>query len=477
MLFNSALFLLVFLPIVLLVYFSLRRTRLQNAFLVFASCVFYASWDWRFLFPLLCTTGLDYWISRRIEAGHQSGMPRERLKPYLMVSVCANLGLLGFFKYFNFLADTVCDLGQQLGMNTLPPEYDIILPVAISFYTFQALSYTIDVYRGELHATRSFWDFFLAVLYFPHLVAGPIQRASNLLPQVINPRRFDIAQATEGLHLVIWGFFKKVYIADNLAPIVDAAFGTPNPGGGVALIGIVAFAFQIYCDFSGYTDIARGLAKIMGFEFQLNFNLPYFATNPSDFWRRWHISLSSWLRDYLYRSLGGNRDGTFKTYRNLMLTMLLGGLWHGAAWNFVLWGFYHGSLLVIHRLSQPVLLRVGGALGAISPLWFGLRIAFMFLLTCYGWLLFRATSFDQIAEMTRALSTPLQGLDVSLVQRMLMLVAPLLLVQWLQWKTNRLYFLDPVRVGTGVRVASYALMLYCILFLGGVPQSFVYFQF
>mgnify|MGYP003333964580 FL=1 len=476
MLFNSAQFLLGFLPVVLLVYYLLPH-RAQNVFLVLASCFFYASWDWRFLLPLLVTTSLDYWISLRLEATAHDGTPQAKRKRYVIISVVANLGLLGFFKYFNFFTDSAAELLRVFGLDVPVRTFEIVLPVAISFYTFQALSYTIDVYRGQLHASRSFWDFFLGVLYFPHLVAGPIQRAASLLPQVVNPRRIQRSQVLEGMHLVVWGFFKKVFIADNLAPIANTVFNSANPSGAETLIGVLAFTFQIYCDFSGYTDIARGIAKMMGFEFVLNFNLPYFATNPSDFWRRWHISLSSWLRDYLYKSLGGNRDGTLKTYRNLMLTMLLGGLWHGAAWNFVLWGFYHGAILALHRMAGPALARASRVFSAAPWVWTTLCTAAMFLMTCYGWLLFRATSMHQIAHMTAALAHPFAQLDTALLQRIGLIISPLVLVQIIQWRTGELFFMRLRWIPTSLKVVAYALMLYLTLFLGGEPQAFVYFQF
>jgi alginate O-acetyltransferase complex protein AlgI len=476
LLFNSSEFLLGFLPFTLLVYFLLPH-RAQNAFLVAASCVFYASWDWRFLFPLLFTTSLDFWISRRLESLSASGAPLAIRKRYLIVSIAANLGLLGFFKYFNFFAESFAALLSAFGLDVRISTLEIVLPLAISFYTFQALSYTIDVYRGELHATKSFWDFFLAVLYFPHLVAGPIQRASFLLPQITSPRKFDSVRAFDGLHLVLWGFFKKVCIADNLAPIADRIFGLPSPTGGETLVGVLAFTFQIYCDFSGYTDIARGIAKIMGFEFTLNFNLPYFATSPADFWRRWHISLSSWLRDYLYKPLGGSRGGTRLTYRNLMITMLLGGLWHGAAWNFVLWGLYHGAILVAHRAARSRLEDVGRAFRRAPGTWLGLRIACMFLLTCYGWLLFRATSLDQVVQMTVSLANPMAGLDQALLGQVAFYAAPLLVVQVVQWRCREPIFTRVSWLPRPARVVAYSMMIYAALFLGGTPQSFVYFQF
>ncbi len=282
-----------------------------------------------------------------------SGEPQERRKPWL-TSVVTNIGLLGFFKYFDFFTANLHDLLQGLGFHVSLWSLRVILPIGISFYTFQALSYTIDVFRGQIHATDSFFDFLLCVLYFPHLVAGPIQRANSLLPQVTQPR--SVTSDHQRLHLIFWGYFKKVFIADNVAPIANQLFNIHRqPDGWHTLMGVYAFAIQIYCDFSGYTDIARGVAKLMGFEFMLNFKLPYLAKNPSEFWARWHISLSSWLRDYLYIPLGGNRGGAYKTNRNLMMTMVIGGFWHGAAWNFLLWGFYHGTLLAVHRGVQQVL--------------------------------------------------------------------------------------------------------------------------
>jgi D-alanyl-lipoteichoic acid acyltransferase DltB (MBOAT superfamily) len=476
MLFNSLQF-LIFLPIVLIVYYLLPHRR-QNAFLVVASCIFYASWDWRFLFPLLFSTSIDYFCAARMEASQQRGEDPAARRKYLLTSLITNLGLLGVFKYFNFFVDSAHDLATLLGIQMPTPALRVILPIGISFYTFQALSYTIDVYRGKLHATRSFWDFFLAVLFFPHLVAGPIQRAANLISQVVSPRRTTSTQVVDGLHLMIWGFFKKVVIADGLSPLVDQIFAMHAVQGGQTSLAVVAFAFQIYCDFSGYTDIARGVAKLLGFEFMLNFNLPYFATNPSDFWQRWHISLSTWLRDYLYISLGGNRNGTLQTYRNLMLTMVLGGLWHGAAWNFVAWGFYHGLLLVTHRRLTPALERAARfAAGRLRTPWLLLRIAVMFALTCYGWLLFRAKSFGQIAHMTASLAHPLAGLPWGMALQVAELSAPLVLVQLIQYRTGRLDFMRLPWIPQVARAAVYSLLVYFTVFHGAAPKAFVYFQF
>jgi len=476
MLFNSLEF-LIFLPIVLIGYYLLSHRR-QNAFLVVASCFFYASWDWRFLFPLLFSTTIDYFCAARMEASLQRGEQLTARRKYLVISLVTNLGLLGTFKYFNFFVDSFHDFAALFGLQLPEPAMRIILPIGISFYTFQALSYTIDVYRGKLHATRSFWDFFLAVLFFPHLVAGPIQRASNLIAQVVSPRHTTARQVMDGLHLMLWGYFKKVVVADGLAPLVDQIFAQQSVAGGQTLIAVVAFAFQIYCDFSGYTDIARGVAKLFGFEFMLNFNLPYFATNPSDFWQRWHISLSTWLRDYLYISLGGNRGTRLQTYRNLMLTMILGGLWHGAAWNFVAWGCYHGLLLVTHRLATPALEKVSRlAEGRLRTPWLVLRIGAMFSLTCYGWLLFRAKSFGQIAHMTASLTHPLAQIPWDTALQVAQLSAPIVLIQIIQYRTGRLDFMRLPWIPSLARASAYSLLVYATVFHGAAPKAFVYFQF
>jgi alginate O-acetyltransferase complex protein AlgI len=473
MLFNSFSF-FAFLIVVLAVYFQLPH-KWANRFLLAASCFFYACWDWRFLFPLLASTSIDYWCAKRMEVLILADRPQAERKPYLILSLVTNLALLGFFKYFNFFASSLSDLLRLMGIEANTQVLNIILPVGISFYTFQALSYTIDVYRGQIHATPHFSDFLLAVLYFPHLVAGPIQRASSLLPQVIHPRTVTAAHVSQGIHLIAWGFFKKVFIADNLAPYVNQVFTSPNPDGWQTLTASYAFAFQIYGDFSGYTDIARGVAKLMGFEFVLNFNLPYFATSPTEFWTRWHISLSSWLRDYLYIPLGGNRGSKLATHRNLMLTMIIGGFWHGAAWNFLLWGFYHGSLLVLHRLLGPLSDRLSVP-KALAPLSFALRCLIMFHFTCYGWMLFRASSLAQIQQMTGSLFAPFT-FDPAPLNLLACYALPLVAVQLFQFLSGKLDFLEWNWFPWPARTVVYSVMVYLVLFRGGVQQSFIYFQF
>lgn len=324
-------------------------------------------------------------------------------KGFVIASIVANLSILGFFKYFNFFADSFSGISQTL-FGITPEWYtlEIILPVGISFYTFQTMSYTIDVYRRELKASKKLIDFAAYVSFFPQLVAGPIERGKRLLPQFQKlrppPERGDIQ---EGCWLIAWGLFKKLVIADNLALVVNQTFapfdqmltGISTPEDGLRLlVALYAFALQIYCDFSGYTDIARGTARLFGFNLMINFRLPYFATDPSSFWRRWHISLSTWLRDYLYIPLGGNRGSSLMTYRNLSLTMLLGGLWHGASWTFVIWGAYQGALLCIYRA-----LGIDGERAGFAAWKKLLMMVFFFQLTCIGWLIFRAQNVETIS--------------------------------------------------------------------------------
>lgn len=475
MLFNSREF-VVFLPLVLLVYYRLRH-RAQNLFLLAASIFFYASWDWRFLAPLLFSTTVDYFCARAMETSMLAGAPRARRRKFLAISVAANIGLLGFFKYFDFFSNSFASLLSRLGFALEPWTIHVILPVGISFYTFQALSYTIDVYRGEIPATPHFLDFLLSVIFFPHLVAGPIQRARSLLPQVLYPRKIRREQVLEGIHLILWGYFQKVVIADNLSIRISWIFDGKAPDAFYVILGAYAFAVQIFCDFSGYTDIARGVAKLMGFEFMLNFNLPYFAKDPRDFWQRWHISLSTWFRDYLYVPLGGNRAGPARAYFNLWLTMLIAGLWHGAAWHFVLWGFYHGVLLIGHRILKPALERVAPRAGAAGALWSAARILFMFQLTCYGWILFRAPSLHSIVSLSASLLRGVHRFDPGFMNGIGVFCAPLLLVQATQYFGKKLDFLDHQWIPAEARVMVYSAFLYLIVYLGGPAQPFIYFQF
>jgi D-alanyl-lipoteichoic acid acyltransferase DltB (MBOAT superfamily) len=391
MVFNSLVF-LVFLAIVLVLYYRLSHLG-QNIMLVLASYVFYGWWDYRFLGLLIFTTLFDFASALQIDSETRPG----RRKCWLAASVVVNMTVLGIFKYYNFFSSSLESILTAFGVHPDFPTLHVILPLGISFYTFLSMSYTIDVYRKEIKATRQPLDFMLYVAFFPHLVAGPIVRASYLLPQCQRPRVIKAVEVENGIWLILMGYVKKVVIADRLGQIVDWSFAQPSaPFSNLnTWIVIYAFAFQIYGDFSGYTDIARGLAKIMGFELTLNFRAPYFVTNPAAFWRNWHISLSTWLRDYLYVPLGGNRHGTWRTYRNLMITMLLGGLWHGAGFAFLLWGLYHGVLLCLHRWwvglkGDPAPAASAGRPHPSHRLQQLAMIILFFHVTCVGWLFFRA---------------------------------------------------------------------------------------
>ncbi|MBA4149668.1 MAG: MBOAT family protein [Verrucomicrobia bacterium] len=471
MLFNTIEFGIFFLA-VLSLYFVLPH-RGQNLMLLGASYLFYGAWDYRFLSLILISTTVDFVVGQML---HKSEDDRRR-KVILFWSIFINLGFLGFFKYCNFFAENLQGLLATFGVQVRPSTLSIILPVGISFYTFQSMSYTIDIYRRQLKPCTRFFDFMLYVAFFPQLVAGPIERAQHLLRQVTTPRKVRKEHFTEGFHLIMWGLFKKMVIADNMALIADPIFNQSGDfSAGQVFVGALAFAFQIYGDFSGYTDIARGVARTMGFELMLNFNLPYFATSPQDFWRRWHISLSTWLRDYLYIPLGGSKKGEVRTYINLMLTMVLGGLWHGASWTFVIWGFYHGALLCVHRLIQKSL-----PVPSFSPagefVWRWTRIAFMFGLTLYGWLIFRAASFEQLMAMTKALfAFQLSPETVGLVVKILFYCGLLLLVQLYQHARNNL---EAVRESPVLLQTSFYLVCFYLIAIFGVfdAQSFIYFQF
>ena len=390
MLFNSLIFIL-FISIVFLVYPRLGL-RKQNLFLLVASYVFYGYWDWRFTSLLVISTVVDFTVSRKI---HHSNDPVKR-KWLLVASVITNLGILGFFKYFNFFIDSAGALLTTLGVDAHLPVLSIILPVGISFYTFQTMSYTIDIYYKKLEPTDSLLDFALFVSFFPQLVAGPIERAKHLLPQISIPRELTKENVITGMNLVLLGFFKKVAISDSLSPIVESIFSSPGDmSSGQLLTGIYAFSLQIYGDFSGYTDIARGIALILGFRIMENFNAPYLSRNITEFWRKWHISLSTWLRDYLYIPLGGNRNGKLATYRNLMITMFLGGLWHGAAWTFVAWGVLHGAYLSLHRMflkgRNPDLPWTNSVAGWTVNI---IKVFLTFHLVTLTWIFFRAPDFQ-----------------------------------------------------------------------------------
>jgi D-alanyl-lipoteichoic acid acyltransferase DltB (MBOAT superfamily) len=471
MLFNSIDFILFF-AVVYGLYLVLNH-RAQNWMLLVASNFFYGCWDWRFLFLLWFTMTVDFFCGRAI---HRSDDPRTR-KRLLLFSLFSNLGVLFFFKYFGFFSESLQALFLRFGVELDWVTLRIVLPVGISFYTFQSMSYTIDIYRRHLQPTTRFDDFVVFVTFFPQLVAGPIERASHLLPQVLLPRVVTYALVREGAWLILLGYFKKVVIADNMAPLVAAVFDHPEQAHGFSVaMAIVAFAFQIYGDFSGYTDIARGTSKLMGFDIMLNFRMPYFALNPQDFWKRWHISLSTWLRDYLYIPLGGNRGGTVFTYRNLSLTMLLGGLWHGAAWHFVAWGAFHGLLLILHRLALPLLESVRPATAAGQRAWWLLRMAVFFGFTCLGWLLFRVDHLSDVPLLLGNMFQPFVWNGKMALLTMACLLPPLVLIDIAQEKSGDMLVVK--RWPAPARLFLYGVLFAYIVMTGWVERiEFIYFQF
>ena len=402
----------------------------------------------------------------------------KRRKLFLWISICANLGILGFFKYSNFFIDSAAGAMRAVGIPAESLHLNIILPAGISFYTFKAISYAIDVYQRKMAASYHFLDFALFWAFFPPLLAGPIDRASHLLPQLSHPRQISYSQSAEGIFLILFGLFKKVAIADGVAGSISAVYQT---SGTVSWIDVVLatflFTVQIYCDFSGYSDIGRGVSKLFGIELMVNFNLPYFSKDPSEFWQRWHISLSSWLRDYLYIPLGGSRQGERRTYQNLMTTMVLGGLWHGAAWNFILWGFYQGILLCIYRAFIPKHTKTQSNRVQLLHSW--AAILFFFTLTCYGWLLFRATSLTQVIDFTKILLLDFGNFSLSMPKPPLaaLLGIPILIgyevMEYTSAQVNfRLGFPRPVRA------ALYATFIFILLMgTSNAPAQFIYSQF
>ena len=468
MLFNSAVFVCFFLLVYLL--YRVLPFKWQNPLLLTASIIFYGYWDWRFLTLIFTSTVVDYLCGIRMEKVKGS-----KRRIYLILSVVLNLGLLGFFKYFNFFTDNVTALLELLGFTVHHRTLSIILPVGISFYTFQTMSYTIDVYRGIHKPEHHFINFATYVSFFPQLVAGPIERANHFLPQIQNPRKVTASDIQNGLWMILWGYFLKLVVADNLAEVVNAVYNSQNPVGGLdILFGTYAFAFQIYGDFAGYSAIAIGIAQLMGFHLTTNFLLPYFVTSPSEFWRNWHISLSRWLRDYLYISLGGNRLGRIKTYRNLALTMLFGGLWHGAAWNFVIWGGFHGIILMIDHA-----IRNRRKESRLKSRFHILKMVLMFHVTCIGWLLFRATSLQQIVSYSRIIL--LQPFSMTaptryFVSATLFYSAFPLLINAIQYRCNCPNSVSTLRLP--LRIVLFICMIYLTLGLGNLAtEQFIYFQF
>ena len=476
MLFNSFEF-LIFLPIVFSIYWFVLKNhlRLQNFFLLTAGYFFYAMWDWRFLFLLMLSSTVDYIVG--IGLGRIQETRKRKL--ILLLSITFNIGLLGFFKYFNFFADSFAILMTSMGFQVNPLSLNVILPVGISFYTFQSLSYTIDVYKRKMEPTRDALTFYTFVSFFPQLVAGPIERAIRLIPQFSKKRIFDYDLAKDGVRQALWGMFKKVVIADNLAPNVQDIFQNHSHyNGSTLLLGVIYFAFQIYCDFSGYSDIAIGTAKLFGFNLMRNFNYPYFSRDIAEFWRRWHISLSTWFRDYVYIPLGGSRVVKWKAVRNTLIVFTISGFWHGANWTFIVWGFLNGLLIVPLLLMKKNRDNLGAvAEGRLLPNFREVfQIALTFFFTLIAWVFFRSASISQsFAYLGQMFSASLFEIPSGLFKTNIVWIILLIVIEWIQ--RDKLHPLQFEKLPVYVRWLAYYCLVFLILNKGGNQESFIYFQF
>lgn len=484
MLFNSLEFFL-FLPIVFVLYWFVFNKNLkhQNLLILFSSYIFYGWWDYRFLSLIFLSTIVDYFIGLSIPKQKDN-----RRKKYLLwMSMLFNLGVLGFFKYFNFFIDSWIDMFSAFGYEMQSTwMLKIILPVGISFYTFQTMSYTIDIYRKDLKPTKDFISFASFVSFFPQLVAGPIERATNLLPQILNIRKFNYEQAIQGLRLILWGLFKKVVIADSLGPIVDNIFGNYQDfGGGTLWLGAIFFAFQIYCDFSGYSDIAIGTSKLFGIELMSNFKFPYFSRNIGEFWRRWHISLSTWFRDYLYIPLGGSKEGKWKSLRNIFVIFIVSGFWHGANWTFIIWGGIHALLYVpsfIVKRNRKFLTTVVAEntwLPSFAELF---QMARTFFFVTLAWVFFRSDNLQIALDYLGRMFFGLSGDHPQFKQilgeyTILKYIVPLLALEWIFRRDER--NLMSFKMNVFVRRLAYLsisiIILYKLILVE--KESFIYFQF
>lgn len=482
MLFNSLQF-LIFLPIVFILYwFVFKKLRAQNLLVVVVSYIFYGWWDWRFLILIFITTLFSY-IS-----GLMINKFREKGKIICAVNIIINLAILGYYKYFNFFADNLQLLFSQFGYQLDWVTLDIILPVGISFYTFQALSYTIDVYRKDTPATRDFIAFTSFISFFPQLVAGPIERSTNLLPQFLKPRTFNYNNAVIGLRQMLWGFFKKIIIADNCAFLANEIFDNyQDCNGSLLLLGALFFTFQIYGDFSGYSDIAIGTARLFGINLMKNFNLPYFSRDISEFWRRWHISLNKWFIDYVYIPLGGSRISKYISIRNVLIVFILSGLWHGANWTFIAWGTYNGILIVLLILLGKNKKRdnIISPNRFLPPLKEIGEITLTFILVVFGWILFRAESItiacDYISNMCNSSIFAIPnfreiGLGLIKLTYTIGFVIILQIVDWTQRKQDFGLEISNIKYRF-IRWVIYLFIILIFTIFAGGQETFIYFQF
>lgn len=477
MLFNSIGFLF-FLPIVFVLYWFVFRKKYQhqNLLLLLASFYFYACWDWRFLFLLMFSIGLDFVSGLQIEKSKS----KKEATFWLTLSIVINLGFLGFFKYYNFFVESFADLVNGFGFKANVWLLNIVLPVGISFYTFHGLSYVIDIYKKRIKAETNLVDYAVFVSYFPLLVAGPIERATHLLPQIQRERVFNYEQAADGMRQILWGFFKKMVIADNCAPIVNEIFTnyqTESPSN--LVMGTILFAFQIYGDFSGYSDIALGVSKLFGIELLKNFAFPYFSRDIAEFWRRWHISLSSWFRDYLYIPLGGSKGGLVMKIRNTFIIFLVSGFWHGANWTFIIWGglnaLYFMPLLISNKNRDHLeMVAMNRLLPSFSEFF---KIMLTFGLTCFAWIFFRSESVTQaISYIERIFDASLFTFPRPFPFKCMVLIGLMLIIEWLN--RGKIHGLEIDRYQPWIRRILYLVIIYIILRYANFGNNeFIYFQF
>ncbi|MGI9191148.1 MAG: MBOAT family O-acyltransferase [Chitinophagaceae bacterium] len=483
MLFNSIQF-AVFLPIVFFLYWFVTRRKLawQNALLLVSSYYFYACWDWRFLFLLLFSTWLDFYSGLKI---HDATTLKQR-RIWLWLSIGINAGFLGVFKYYNFFAQSFAEGLQGLGIETHPSTLNLILPVGISFYTFHGLSYVIDIFNRKIEPERNAVNYAVFVSFFPLLVAGPIERATHLLPQIKRERQFNYTKSVDGLRQILWGLFKKMVIADNCAALANPLFAHSEQYNGISLfLGALFFTFQIYCDFSGYSDIALGTARLFGIELLRNFAFPYFSRDMAEFWRRWHISLSSWFKDYLYIPLGGSRGGTGMRIRNTFIIFVVSGFWHGANWTFIVWGFLNALFImpsIIRATNRNHLAIVAqGRLWPDVREWVGMLSTFV--LTIFAWIFFRAESVQAALQYIAGIfkgsfysSPQFPGLTEQ-GYWMAALIPALLVIEWLGREQQHALAGVAITWARPLRWMFYIALILGILFMSGEEQQFIYFQF
>lgn len=467
----------VFFSLVYILYRLLKHKR-QNILLLAASYVFYSFWDWRFLSLILASTLVNYYCGLKINESSEEG----KRKAYFILAICYNLGMLGFFKYFNFFADNLRSLLLLFGWRVDTVTLNIILPLGISFYTFQAMTYPIDIYWNVIKPTKSLPDFALFVSFFPLVISGPIERARNLIPQIAGERIITRDKFYEGSWLIFWGLYKKILIADNLAKLVRGIFDNPgNAAGGVVLLAAYAFAFQVYADFSGYSDIARGLCRVMGFDVMVNFRTPFFSSNMYDFWQRWHISLTTYVKEYLYYPLALAKfyGRQIKAAIVIMIAWTIMGFWHGASWKFVLWGVYHGVALVIYNRIRPYLVTRKHKSKSISNIWHPAQALIVFNVFAIGILFFACPSMAQVLSSLQGIAFRLGQpfkFDPNLVVMAGILLVPLLLIEFFQYRTN-----DETNIlkwPIAIRGIVYFVLLYSIIIYGDFSaQRYYYFQF